>query len=907
MITKTRSIVRASVLLVATLHTAPRAQTVPHAYLGETPWWNGEWKYRVPLDVTGDTDSIGDFHVRVTLDASRVPGLTWQYSCRDLRFILYDPEADTPYSVMDHWLFDDRITHGAWFACCASNGYTQYHTPAATYYTTHRPTAIRHRGAHDRTYFVYGDFSRDPAIRYFDHDTKELSDAIIIGRTQIPDDAHGNPSILIDDAGYIYAFYGCHHNPIQMRRSRRPEDISGWTDEVLIADMATYPQPWMLDSTTMILSYRIKYPDVAPYYLTADWSYIISTDFGATWTEPTSLIVQPYIYVYALTAVGAGDSVKTFHIAFTPFDYQEKRYSGIYYLYSDDGLETFKDRGGMELGPPPFDVAHTERVYDSGYWSSHINDFALDGDDNPYILFNVGPWYQTNPVGSGEWRLAVNAGGGWTSHSIAPCDHLFDRGAIIVEGMERIRAYLPVGNDRHDGGEIAAYASSDGGASWVLERMLTHESRYVHNYVSRVIGRHPEFQIFWSYGPSEQTGSSWRAEPSEVIMYGSNGIIGSLDDRRTHAYVRVPHRSAGSRLYLYYGNNIAYNASSFARTLRASFALLPCGATDPDLLVEWLMDDGRGQTISDNSAYGNTGIASRGDAAWAHDGSCYERRYDLTYPGYALHCDSSECAGLSQVQGADRIERFTVELWFRPYDSRTPAQPLAVLRTAQSGFYVGLENGELIFAAGPGEWTGGAFDTPHIVVRKWHHLAALYDGARLALYLDGMRSQTEYAQSGAIDMDGAALTLGAFDNSHYHGMIDEFRLYRRALSESEIHDHYRKATLVDCAITFGPEETHGAYVAAVVPRIKRCYPNPFNSVLLIEYIVPLRSDVTLTIHDVAGRRVRNLVCERGVTAGGYRASWDGCNDYGRRVASGVYFCRLKAGPHSDAKKVVHLK
>lgn len=907
MITKATSIIRASILVVAALHTTLHAQASTPASIEETPWWNGEWKYRVPFEMTGGTDSIGDFHVRITLDATRVPGLTWQYDCRDARFILYDPESETPHSILDHWLFDDRITHGAWFACCESNGYTQYHTPAATYYTTHRPTAIRHGGMHDRTFFAYGDFSRDPAIRYFDHDTKELSDAVIIGRTQIPDDAHGNPSILIDDAGYIYAFYGCHHHPIQMRRSVRPEDISEWTAEVLIADMATYPQPWMLDSTTMILSYRKKYPDGQPYYRTADWSYVTSADFGATWSEPTSLIVQPYIYVYALTAVGTGDGVKTFHIAFTPFDYRHKRYSNIYYLYSDDGLETFKGRGGRMLGTPPFEVAQTEIIYDSRYQSSHINDFALDGNDNPYILLNVGPWYQTAPSGPGEWRLAVHTGGGWTSHPIAPCDHLFDRGAIVVEGPERIRAYLPVGSDGHDGGEIAEYASFDGGKSWELARMLTHESRYVHNYVVRVIDWHPEFQILWSYGSSERTGSCCHGEPSEVIMYGANGIIGSLEDRRTRAFVKVPHRSSESRLYLYYGNNIAYNASSFARTLRASFAPLPSGSIDPDLLVEWLMDDGRGQTISDNSIYGNTGIASRGDGAWSHDGSCYERRYDLAYPGYVLHCDSLGYAGLEQLQGTDRIDRLTVEMWFRPDDSRTCAQPLAVLGTAQPGFYVGLENGELIFATDTGAQEGGAFDTPHIAVRKWHHLAARYDGTRMTLYLDGMRSPTEYAQMGTINPDGAALTLGAFDNGHCHGMIDEFRLYRRALSGSEIRDHYKKVTRVDCAIAFGPEEVYGAYVAAVAPRIKRCYPNPFNSTLLIEYIVPLRSDVGVTIYDVAGRRVRNLVAEHRVTAGGYRTSWDGRNDHGRRVASGVYFCRLEAGPHTDVKKVVHLK
>lgn len=908
MVTRTASIICVSfVLFVAAPHAAPRAQTADSTPLEETPWWSDEWRYRVPIEVTGDIDSIGDFHLHITVDADGVPGMTWQYRCRDIRFILFDPESEPPHTVLDHWLFDDRITHGAWFACCSSNGYTQYHTPAATYYTNHRPTAIRHRGAHDRTYFAYGDFSRDPAIRYFDHDTKELSDAVIVGRTQIPDDAHGNPSILIDDVGYLYVFYGCHHHPIQMRRSRYPEDISGWTDEVLIAGAATYPQPWMLDATTMIVSYRKRYPDEEPYPRTADWSYVTSADFGATWSEPSSLILDPHIYVYALTAVGAGDGVNSFHIAFTPFDYREKKYAGVHYLRSDDGLATFEGAGGRELGSPPFAIAETEIVFDSGHRSSHINDFALDGDGNPYILFNTGFWYQTVPTGQGEWHLAVHTGGEWRIHRIAPCDHLFDRGAVVIDGPERISAYLPVGENGHDGGEIAEYASTDGGASWERMKMLTHESRYVHNYVVRVIDRHPEFQVFWSYGPSDQTGSSWRDEPSEVIMYGSNGIIGSLDDRRTHAYVRVPHRSSASRLYLYYGNNIAHNVSSFARTLRAGYALLPSGAIDPDLLVEWLMDEGRGYTISDNSLYGNAGIAVGGDGAWSHDGSCYERRYDVTVPGYAIHCDNEKYARLAQLRGTDRIDRLTVEMWFRPDAVLPGAQPLAVLGITRPGCYLGIESGETVFVTDTGVRTGGAFETQRITARKWHHLAARYDGARMTLYLDGVRSPTEYTQSGTIQPDDASLTLGVSHNGRYDGMIDEFRLYRRALTESEIRDRYKKVTQVDCAITFGPQEIYGAYVTVAVPRIKRCYPNPFNSTLLIEYIVPLRSAVRIAIYDVAGRRIRTLVDDRGVTAGGYRTSWDGRNDHGRRISSGVYFCRLDDGTHTEVKKVVHLK
>ena len=266
------------------------------------PWWNPRWKHRVPVYVEGTGEAFRDVQVRLEINQDNAPSLDWELELKDIRFVYFDPQYQT-YADIDFWLFDERITHGAWFACCSGNLFSQYHTPAATYYTTIRPNAIRFVGSHDRTYFVYGDFSRDPAIRYYDHNTRELSDAHIIGRTQIPYDAHGNPSLLIDDDGYLYVFYGCHHDPIQMRRSLYPEEIDRWSDETLIPALATYPQPCFLDDSTILLTYRDKSPDI---YETAYLSYILSPDGGDTWSAKTDIIAEEGIFPYVITETGSG-------------------------------------------------------------------------------------------------------------------------------------------------------------------------------------------------------------------------------------------------------------------------------------------------------------------------------------------------------------------------------------------------------------------------------------------------------------------------------------------------------------------------------------------------------------------------------------------------------------------------
>ena len=88
------------------------------------------------------------------------------------------------------------------------------------------------------------------------------------------------------------------------------------------------------------------------------------------------------------------------------------------------------------------------------------------------------------------------------------------------------------------------------------------------------------------------------------------------------------------------------------------------------------------------------------------------------------------------------------------------------------------------------------------------------------------------------------------------------------------------------------------------------YPNPFNPTTTIEFDVPeLASKIphaAIQIFNILGQRVRTI--ERGIfDAGRYSVKWDGMNENGVRVASGVYFYRLLAGDYVSTKKMVMLK
>ncbi len=88
--------------------------------------------------------------------------------------------------------------------------------------------------------------------------------------------------------------------------------------------------------------------------------------------------------------------------------------------------------------------------------------------------------------------------------------------------------------------------------------------------------------------------------------------------------------------------------------------------------------------------------------------------------------------------------------------------------------------------------------------------------------------------------------------------------------------------------------------------LEQNYPNPFNPGTAISFQLSAISTVELKIYDVAGRLVRTLVSEN-KAPGSYTVQWDGRDDRGAPVASGVYLYRLEAGSYRAARKMVLMR
>jgi hypothetical protein len=99
--------------------------------------------------------------------------------------------------------------------------------------------------------------------------------------------------------------------------------------------------------------------------------------------------------------------------------------------------------------------------------------------------------------------------------------------------------------------------------------------------------------------------------------------------------------------------------------------------------------------------------------------------------------------------------------------------------------------------------------------------------------------------------------------------------------------------------------------ATSLPRsfqLAQNYPNPFNPNTVIEYFNPNRgrTKVTLEVFNILGQQIANLYDDM-ADPGWNRIEWDGRNNAGETVASGIYFYRLKSGDFTATRKMVLLK
>lgn len=156
--------------------------------------------------------------------------------------------------------------------------------------------------------------------------------------------------------------------------------------------------------------------------------------------------------------------------------------------------------------------------------------------------------------------------------------------------------------------------------------------------------------------------------------------------------------------------------------------------------------------------------------------------------------------------------------------------------------------------------------------------------------VDGDIKSARAAWAADFDGDGDADIISAARKS---GQVAWYRVSRGAVGRVAEQLPDRK-----------DEDDH--MTAALMPEsyaLGQNYPNPFNAETRIEYDLPEKGEVRLVIYDVLGREVRILVWQD-QPADHHVVAWNGCDNGGQRVSSGMYFYHLQAGGYSATKKML---
>ena len=187
-----------------------------------------------------------------------------------------------------------------------------------------------------------------------------------------------------------------------------------------------------------------------------------------------------------------------------------------------------------------------------------------------------------------------------------------------------------------------------------------------------------------------------------------------------------------------------------------------------------------------------------------------------------------------------------------------------------------------------------------LIKNKLYNVTALYNGYDFEIYINGeLDAFTSF--SGLILTTTIDLMIGQVlpNNTQYNfkGVLDDIRIYNYALSYSKIKSLYDFVVNVSDENKVQLPENY---------RLTQNYPNPFNNQTNIEFQVPNQSLIKLEIYNILGQKIRTLINQE-KNPGTYSASWDGENDFGDSVNSGIYFLKFSSDKFSEIKKMTLLK
>ena len=416
---------------------------------------------------------------------------------------------------------------GIWFTLGQFSEYgDKYSGGLGTYTAKHIPLAI-YAPKVNKTFFVYGGTTGEQdryllcMIGSYDHKKKTVSRPTVVYDKKGVNDPHDNPSLTMDDRGYLWVFVSGRSTsrPGFKYRSKQPYSIDGF--DQITEEIMTYPQPKYIPGKGF-LNLFTKYTGVRELY------FETSPD-GVTWTEDQKLagMKRPEDQKSGHYQISGqlGEKV-VFFFNWHPNGDVDKR-TNIYYLQTTDMGKTWTTVDGKPVEIPVTDVASPVLVKEfySQKQNVYIKDVSFDEKGYPIALYLYGPGHQPGPQnGLRQWAVIHWNGTTWENHPITTSDHNYDTGSLFVKGNEWM-VVAPTENSPQPwggGGEVVQWKSTDHGKTWTRAKQLTHDSPRNHNYIRKVVNGHDPFYYFWA------DGDPGKFSKSQMYFGDSKGTVWEL-------------------------------------------------------------------------------------------------------------------------------------------------------------------------------------------------------------------------------------------------------------------------------------------------------------------------------------------------------------------------------------------
>ena len=219
-----------------------------------------------------------------------------------------------------------------------------------------------------------------------------------------------------------------------------------------------------------------------------------------------------------------------------------------------------------------------------------------------------------------------------------------------------------------------------------------------------------------------------------------------------------------------------------------------------------------------------------------------------------------------------------------------------------AGFYPGLSNGTIS--------SGLQSIGTDLTYRSLNFADLDNDNDNEAVYTKTYVNQGSRCQLGVFENDNTAFSNGivldsTFNHVDYQYMVNFADVNEDGLEDIIFVEYYTyemKALLNTTQIS--PNTV--TEVPEYSTRLTGNYPNPFNPETKIEYSIAKAGNAELTIYNIKGQRVKTLINDH-IEAGDHSIVWNGKDDKGTDVSSGVYFYRLKTADGVHNKKMLLLK